>query len=144
MSNTRLPHTYSPAVHHILPGLGHVRQTTGGTGVDLADGDIHFTPIQLRAGTVLDRISVHFGSTGTDKIRIGLYQQDLRTGRPGKLVVDLGTLTEDGAVAEVTIDYTVPDTDLYWIAALAEGAISMYELPGGGLFVAMKVGSRSR
>ena len=138
LGQTRLPHAYQfPLNKHNLPGLSNARLTTGGNNVTVADEEIYFTPIQLRAGTVLDQISVQFSATTSDKILIGLYQQDVANGRPGKLVADLGSVTETFGIVEVSIDYTVPHTDLYWIAAMGEGTPAMFANNGGGLFVGM-------
>src|SRR3990167_5023783 len=97
--------------------------------------DIHASPIQIMAGTRFDRIGIHVFATVAGSIRLGIYENNPFLGVPGALLKEFGTVASTAGFQEITIDFTIHETGLYWLAFQVESAVvNLLGGYGGGLF----------
>jgi hypothetical protein len=91
----------------------YIRQnsTVALTSLTLTEDTTYYFPIFLPA-YALDRISIRTGGShsGTSTVRLGLYNADISTGKPGTVYLDAGTVsaTAINTNYEITISNTPP------------------------------------
>jgi hypothetical protein len=78
----------------------------------------NYLPIYLPATTSFDRMAVMTSGTfsGTAVVRMGIYANDIATGKPSTLILDAGTVscTALNTVYQITISQTLT-AGFYWI-----------------------------
>lgn len=98
--------------------------TTASTSLNMtAAGTLHAHPVFLEAGTY-DRVSVTTTVAAVSTWRFGVYPTNPLTGKPDgqTLILDCGTIDMNSAAGflTATVSLTIPNTGVYWIAALID------------------------
>jgi len=101
----------------------YLRQNSGYSASEtLVEDRTYYFPFFL-PGYAIDRISIRsaVGHTGTSTIRLGLYNVDSTTGKPGTVYLDAGTVSVTAADTnyEITISNT-PPAGFYYYAVNAQ------------------------
>ena len=86
---------------------------------------VFYTPILLYTTETFDRIALTTGSTyaGTGAVRLGIYNNDVTTGKPSTVVLDAGTVATTAANTnyEITISQSL-NAGAYWLAFCVQTA----------------------
>lgn len=93
----------------------------------LTANTLHFVPIIINRKQTFTRIGMRSGSnfSSADTYRLGIYRDSINGGKPGRLVLDAGTVTTAASNAsyEVTISQAL-SAGVYWLAAVSASANS--------------------
>ena len=108
--------------------------TLGNTAFTL--NRVMYTPVWLTAGEPFDRIAINVNTlAATALTRLGIYADDGNNG-PGTLLLDAGTVDcSTTGDKEITITFTAPKTDIYWLAAVAQTAAATIKSHGTPWFL---------
>ena len=86
---------------------------------------VFFTPILFDTTETFDRIALTTGSSysGTGAVRLGIYNNDVTTGKPTTVVLDAGTVATTAASTnyEITISQSL-NAGAYWLAFCVQTA----------------------
>lgn len=96
----------------------------------------YYFPLIMTSTKTFDRIAIETTSTyvGTGSVRLGIYNNDLTTGKPSTVLLDAGTVATTAAstVYQITISQSL-SAGAYWIAFNMQTAASTPGYRGAGL-----------
>ena len=106
-------------------GLYYSLPRGGGGNLTTVFQTVYYTPFLINETKTFDRITTATGSTysGTGAIRLGIYNNDITTGKPSTVLLDAGTVATTAALTtyEITISQSLsPGT--YWLAFCVQTA----------------------